>query len=78
MGTLKSIIEAIKAIGGAIKIFDRYYREWKNSRIDKHYEEKKRRTGELTRQIEVEIEKEAPSDEVLRDLHRRMANLGSK
>lgn len=74
--SLLVIFEGLKSLRKVLELITGLYTKWKDSQIDKHYEEKKRRVGDLTRQLEVESEKESPDEQALRDLHNRLRNLG--
>lgn len=50
------------------------------NRIHKHYEEKRKAKEKVSRQIQAEIDKpkEEQDDEILKELHRKLNNLGGK
>ena len=77
MGNLFAIISGIKAVASIIKTVSDLYNKYQDSQIDKHYNAKMKRRGRLLDQMQVESEKEKPSDEVLKDLHRRLYNINS-
>lgn len=85
---LMAIVEAIKLIGVAFKSFNSYiiqpFIAWnkkrKDKKIDKHYEDKINRRNSLTQEIEAERTKNPSneSDERLRELTRKLQNLGGE
>lgn len=74
--SLLVIFEGIKSLRKIVELISGMYKKWKDAQIDKHYEEKKRRVADLTRQLEVESSKDNPNEQALRDLHKRLGNLG--
>ncbi len=75
LAQLAAIFQGIKTLGGILTTAGELFSKWKDRKIDKHYEGKQQRRSRLTRQIEVETKKEKPSEEALRDLHKRLHNL---
>lgn len=77
MSKILAIVEAIKTVGGILSALSRLYKAWQDKQIDKHYEAKQRRVSDLSKQLQIEVEKESPSDEAIKELHRKLRNLGS-
>lgn len=69
---LLSIVGAIKSIASIFKIIDGWVDKWNDSKIDKHYANKKARRDRLLEQIEKEKD-----DEKLRELHRKLRAIDS-
>ena len=77
MAKLFAIFSAIKE---GVKIFNlriAMYDKYQDKKIDKHYENKKKRRARIVSQVELESAKESPDDAILRDLHYKLNNLKS-
>jgi hypothetical protein len=75
---IKAIIEGIRLVSSILKSLESMYETWQENRIHKHYEEKRKAKEKVTQQIQAEVDKpkEQQDDEILKDLHRRLTNLG--
>jgi len=67
-----AIFNVVKVASEAIKLIGNLYDKYKDSQIDKHYESKLKRRERLLMQIDAERKKEHPSDEVLKELTRKL------
>lgn len=76
--TIKNALAAITQIAALIDLARRQYEAWQERKIDAHYEAKKKVLTQTRAKIEVEQRKptEEQDDEVLRNLQRRLSNMG--
>jgi len=72
---LKLIIEGISLVSSFLKTLSAMYESWQVKKIEKHYKAKKTAVRALNKKIAVESKKEVPSDEVIKELHRRIINI---
>ena len=75
---LTAIIGAIQAVASIIKTVNGWIEKYQDKKIDTHYENKQKRRKKLVQQINNEKAKEVPSDDILKDLHRKLRNIDSK
>lgn len=77
---IKAIIEGIRLVSSIVKSLESMYNTWQEGRIHKHYEEKRKVKEKVTQEINAEIDrpKDQQDDEKLKELHRRLVNLGGR
>ena len=75
---IKAIIEGIRLVSSILKSLEQMYETYQENKIHKQYEEKRKAKEKVTQQIQAEIDKpkEQQDDEHLKELHRRLTNLG--
>ena len=78
MSKILALIEAVKALGKIVDLFKQLYNKWLVSSQEKKAQKKKDQISKVTRQIQHETEKENPSDDKLRNLHRRLSDISNK
>ena len=80
LAKLTAIWEAVKLAASIFKFVGEAYEQWQEKRIHKHYEKKRKVKEKVTQQIEAERQKpkEEQNDENLKNLLRRLHNLGGK
>ena len=80
LAKLKAIIEGIRLVSSILSTLENLYETWQENRIHKHYENKRKVKEKVSQQIQAEVDKpkEEQDDETLKELHRRLVNLGGK
>ena len=72
-----AFFQGLKAIAQIVQSIENMYDKYQDSKIEKHYAQKKKTRNRLTAQLKTELEKRSPSDAILRDLHRKLSDLKS-
>lgn len=75
---LWAAIEAIKVVASIVNKVIAMYEAYQDKKIDKHYEAKQKRRSRLMAKIVEEKNKEIKDEQALKDLHRKLRNIGSK
>ena len=78
MGSFLTILTTFKSVASAIKLVIDAFNKFADAKIDKKAQEVKDHNNTIIRQIEHETKKDNPSDETLRNLHRKLNNIKLK
>ena len=78
MAKLMAIIGAIKQIASIVEMVKNMYDKYIEGQIHKHYEKKRKVIENVEAKVRVEVKKpkEEQDDEKLKELHRKLVNLG--
>ena len=78
MASFLAIIKDVLAIGRLIESLVAMYEASRLRKVERHIKEKETATRVLSTQVTAEGKKESPDEEVIKDLHRRIARISGK
>lgn len=78
MGTILAYIKSFNTIVSLIKGLLEWIKDAKLRKIEDHFRQRNEAVSRINEKIKAEASKEKPSDEAIKDLHRRLNNISGK
>jgi len=78
MSSIIAFLKSFNTLVSAVKALLEYYRDSKLRKVERQVAERNQAVSRINEKIKEEAAKEQPSDEAIKDLHRRLNNIVGK